>query len=138
MKQLIIYTNTNGGVAVCAPTGEISIYAVQQKDVPSGVESFIVDADQMPWVDSDFFDAWEQTNGVVRVNLSKAKDVAKERLRFERQPLLEALDVQFQRALETGASTAEVVAEKQRLRDLPALADSCTSLDQLRALKAAA
>lgn len=30
----------------------------------------------------------------------------------------------------------DVVAEKQRLRDLPALADDCTTLDELKALRA--
>ena len=72
---------------------------------------------------------------MIRVNLDKAKEITKARLRAEREPLLQALDIQFQRNLESGASNAAVVAEKQRLRDLPALADACTTLDQLKALR---
>ena len=73
---------------------------------------------------------------MITINFDKAKALTKDRLRAERAPLLAALDVQFQRNLETNASNTAVVAEKQRLRDLPALADTCTTLDELKALKA--
>lgn len=136
-KNVIIFTNDNGGVSVCVPTGEIPIEAVQGKDIPAGVQSHIVDAASLPNEHGDFFNAWEQTNGVVTVNLDKAKNLTKDRLRAERTPLLAAQDVAFQRALEAGHPTADIVAEKQRLRDLPTLTDACTTLDQLRALKAA-
>ena len=70
------------------------------------------------------------------INFDKAVDITKNRLRAERTELLQAQDVAFQRALESGADTAAIVAEKQRLRDLPTLADQATSLDELRTLKA--
>ena len=135
-KKVIIFTNENGGVSVCVPTGEIPIEAVQAKDIPAGVQSHIVAADSLPEADNDFFNAWEQTNGTVTVNMTKAKNLTKDRLRFERTPLLAEQDVAFQRALENGEPTAAIVAEKKRLRDLTTLADTCTTLDQLRALKA--
>lgn len=72
---------------------------------------------------------------IVTINFEKAKEIHRERLRRMRAPLLEALDVQFQRALEEGRSTAEVVAEKQRLRDLPELVDAATTLEELSAIK---
>ena len=73
---------------------------------------------------------------MITINLNKAKDITKERLRAEREPLLQAQDVAFQRALETGAETAAIVAEKQRLRDITQLADQATSTEELKALKA--
>lgn len=135
MSNVIIFSNANGGVSVCVPTGELPIDEVRRKDIPGGVQSYIVDAADLPEADNDFFDAWEQTRGVVTVNLDKAKEITKARLRAERAPLLAAQDVAFQRALETGADTTAIVAEKQRLRDLTALADACTSTAELRALK---
>lgn len=138
MSQVIIFTNENGGVSVCMPTGELPIEQVQGKDIPAGVQSFIVAQDSLPNDDNDFFNAWEQTNGVVSVNLSKAKEITKSRLRREREPLLAEQDVAFQRALESGADTSAIIAEKQRLRDLPTLANACTTLNELRALKASA
>ncbi len=134
MNNVIIYTNENGGVSVCVPTGEIPIEQVQAKDIPIGVESFIVSENSLPNNDNDFFNAWEQTKGIINVNLFKAKEITKNRLRIERKPLLEAQDIAFQRALEAGADTTAIVAEKQRLRDITNLANNCTSLEQLRLL----
>jgi hypothetical protein len=73
---------------------------------------------------------------MIKINLDKAKDITKDRLRAERTPLLQAQDVAFQRALEAGADTSAIVAEKQRLRDVTTLADSATTLEELRSLKA--
>jgi len=131
MTQAIIFTNDNGGVSVCIPTGEISIEAVQAKDTPVG--SLIVNTSDLP-TDNDFFDAWELVDGKVEVSLAKATEITKKRLRSEREPLLAAQDVAFQRALETGADTSAIVAEKQRLRDITNF--SATTLDELRSLKA--
>jgi hypothetical protein len=71
---------------------------------------------------------------MITVNLDKAKVITKDRLRAERTPLLQAQDVAFQRALEEGADTTAIVAEKQRLRDITGLADSATTLDELKAI----
>jgi hypothetical protein len=73
---------------------------------------------------------------MITINIDKAKEITKNRLRTEREPLLAAQDVAFQRALETSADTTAIVAEKQRLRDITSLVDSCTTTDQLRNLKA--
>jgi hypothetical protein len=72
---------------------------------------------------------------MITINFDKAKAITKDRLRAERKPLLEAQDVAFQRALESGADTAEIVAEKQRLRDITKLVDDAITLDELKALK---
>jgi len=74
---------------------------------------------------------------MIVINLTKAKAITKDRLREERKPLLQAQDVAFQRALESGADTTAIVAEKQRLRDITVLADQATTLDELKALGAA-
>ena len=73
---------------------------------------------------------------MIVINVDKAKEITKERLRVERAPLLQAQDVAFQRALESGADTTAIVAEKQRLRDITQLADQAVTLDELKELKA--
>jgi hypothetical protein len=70
----------------------------------------------------------------ITINITKAKAITKDRLRAERTPLLQAQDVAFQRALESGADTTAIVAEKQRLRDITQLADQATTLEQLKEL----
>jgi len=131
--QVIIYANDNGGVSVCYPTGEIPIEAVKTKDTPE--HSIIVDASILPNTDDDFFDAWELNGMDVTVNIDKARAITKTRLRVERAPLLVAQDVLFQRAQESNADTTAIVAEKNRLRDITKLADSCVTTEQLRGLK---
>ena len=68
------------------------------------------------------------------VDINKAKDIIKDRLRQERKPLLEAQDVAFQRALESNADTSAIVAEKQRLRDITNQVDTMTTVEELKAL----
>lgn len=72
---------------------------------------------------------------MITVNLIKAKEITKERLREERKPLLEAQDVAFMQAQEDGADTTDIVKEKQRLRDITKLADSAKTTDELKALE---
>ena len=133
MTQAIIFTNDNGGVSVCIPTGELSIQEVQVKDTPKG--SLIVNTSDLPNQHNDFFDAWELVDGKVEVSLAKAKEITKKRLRAEREILMSAQDVAFQRALESGEDTTLIVAEKNRLRDVTKLADAATTLEGLRAIK---
>lgn len=73
---------------------------------------------------------------MIVVNIDKAKAITKDRLRAERAPLLQSLDVAYQRADEAGdaAKKAEVAAEKQRLRDVTQLVDQANTLDELKAL----
>jgi hypothetical protein len=135
MAQVIIYVTNKGNVAVCFPTGEIPIEQVLIKDCPP--EAIIVDESDLPSdTNSEFFDAWELVDGKIQISLEKSKEITKNRLRAERVPLFQAQDVAFQKALESNSSTSNIVVEKQRLRDLPALADVCNSLDELRVLKA--
>ena len=52
--------------------------------------------------------------------MAKAREIHKNNIRRAREPKLAELDVEFQKALETGASTTDIVAKKQALRDAPA------------------
>lgn len=135
MSQVIVFETEAGNVAICIPTGELPIEQVLQKDCPA--HAFIIDQSKLPNSDNDFFDAWVLNGKNVEVSLAKAKEIAKDRLRAERKPLLDAQDVAFQRALETNGDTATIIAEKQRLRDVTNLTDSCTTTAELRALTCA-
>ena len=54
------------------------------------------------------------------IDMAKAKEIHKTNIREARAPKLAELDIEFQKALETGASTTDIVAKKQALRDAPA------------------
>jgi len=68
--NVIIYSQLNGQIAVCFPTGEIPIEEVLVKDCPAG--AIIIDDSLLPQgEDIKYFDAWELSNGVVSVNQDK-------------------------------------------------------------------
>jgi uncharacterized protein YdaT len=68
------------------------------------------------------------------IDINKAKEITKDRLRVERKPLLEAQDVAFQRALESNADTSAIVAEKQRLRDITNQVDTANTVEELKSI----
>ena len=70
----------------------------------------------------------------IRIDFDKAVVITQQRLRAERKPLLEAQDVLYMRATEQNQDTTEIVAEKQRLRDITKI--SVTTLDELKGLSA--
>ena len=63
------------------------------------------------------------------IDMSKARDIHKNNIREARKDKLAALDVDFQRALESSADTSTIVAKKQVLRDYPARAGIDTAAD---------
>jgi len=123
----IIYP-TATGVAILTPTGELSLEDTAAKDVPAGVPYRIVNDEDVP-SDRTFRNAWKHD---LTVDFPKAQALTKERLRADRKPLLEAQDVLFQRALESGKDATAIVVEKQRLRDVTKLVDAATTLDALK------
>ena len=70
----------------------------------------------------------------IRIDFDKAVVITQQRLRAERKPLLEAQDVLYMRATEQNQDTTEIVAEKQRLRDITKI--TVTTLDELKGLSA--
>jgi len=79
MSQVIIYTNTNNGVSVCVPTGELPIQTVLVKDAPAG--AVIVDDSTLPQGDDAlFFNAWTLSGTTVTVDMTKAKTEATNQL----------------------------------------------------------
>ena len=70
----------------------------------------------------------------IGVNIAKAKELQKERFRQVRKPLLEALDIDYQRADEAGDASkkTEIATKKQALRDVTnntALNDATTEAE---------
>lgn len=59
---------------------------------------------------------------MITINMDKARDIHRDRLRAMRQPVLEALDVEYQRADEQADANlkADIAARKQALRDVTA------------------
>lgn len=129
--KAIVYTSENGNAAVAGLAADISeaaALAALQKEHP---DAKLMDAVDLP-KDQDFFDAWVLTDEGVRVSMDKARELAKQKIRRIRQPMLAELDVAFQRALETSSDTSSIVVQKQKLRDATSLTDGTQTVDDLR------
>ena len=70
----------------------------------------------------------------VTINIAKAKDIWKDKIRSARKPKLEELDIQYMRAQEAGSDTSAIVTKKQELRDFPSQVDSATTTDEIKAV----
>jgi L-rhamnose isomerase len=70
---------------------------------------------------------------MITINFDKAKDITKDRLRTERKPMLESLDVVQLRNLNNPVVLATIEAKKQALRDATSQVDTMTTLDELKA-----
>ena len=68
------------------------------------------------------------------ININKAKEIWKDKIRLARKPKLEELDVQYMKAQENDEDTSAIVTKKQELRDYPAQVDSATTTDEIKAV----
>lgn len=82
-----------------------------------------------------FRSGWEANTdtNVISVNMDKAKDIWRDKIRQARVKPLADLDTAYMKALETGADTTQIVADKQALRDAPSLSsiNEATTPEQL-------
>ena len=67
---------------------------------------------------------------IITTDMAKAKEIHKTKIRNARPSKFAELDIEFQRALETGADTTTIVAKKQALRDAPAAAGISTAVTE--------
>ena len=88
--------------------------------------------------DRNFRGAWSLSGTVISEDLTKAKEIFKDKIREVRAPLLEAEDVVYMKALEADDASAKTasVTKKTNLRNAPA-ASAITNASSISALKAA-
>ena len=122
----IIYTNSDGTVSIITPAGDVNDAI---KDVPSGLSYEIVEDSAIP-TDRSFRNAWKQNSKTIETDMTKAKEIHKDKIRIARAPKLAELDIEFQKALETSSSTTDIVAKKQALRDAPAASGISTAASE--------
>ena len=86
----------------------------------------------------DFRGAWSLSGTVISEDLTKSKEIFKDKIREVRKPLLDAEDVVYMKALEADDAEAKAasVTKKTALRDAPA-ASAITSASTITELKAA-
>jgi phosphotransferase system IIA component len=71
---------------------------------------------------------------MITIDVTKAKEVWKNKIRVARKFALEKLDVDFIKAQEAETSTTAIVADKQTLRDLPNQVNTAATTDEIKAV----
>jgi hypothetical protein len=83
-----------------------------------------------------FREAWSLSGDVITEDITKAKELFKDKIREARKPLLEAEDVVYMKALEADDASAKSasVTKKQALRDAPSSTTiaNATTIEQLK------
>ncbi len=69
---------------------------------------------------------------MIKIDLPRAKEITKDRLRVERKPLLEALDIEVLKNITDATKLAEIEVEKQRLRDITNVVDGLSTVEELK------
>ncbi len=86
-----------------------------------------------------FRNGWEvdTDTSVISVNMDKAKDIWRDKIRQARVQPLADLDTAYMKALETSADTTQIIADKQALRDAPSLSsiNQATTPEELVAIQ---
>jgi len=133
IMRVIIFENDKGWVSIVSPyyppgttakqEAEIAT-VVQQKDVPrlpdgSMRPSHIVEYSSLDGIKL-FFEAWRLKDGKAVWHKPAADELQRKHFRALRKPILERLDVEFIRALESGDNVlvAAIAAQKKKLRDV--------------------
>ncbi len=70
----------------------------------------------------------------ITINITKAKEIWKDKIRFKRAGALKKLDLDFMKAQENGTDTTSIVADKNTLRDLPEQVDTASTVDEIKAV----
>jgi len=114
----IIYPQENAKLAVVSLATGVTVEEAIRSSIPQGVECAVVD--DLGSLDDEYFDAFEYDNLGIACNIDKAKQIHLDKFRAARAPKLEALDIDYSRADESGdaAKKAEIAAKKQALRDV--------------------
>ena len=110
----IIYQNSEGGVSVIIPTGELPIEEVAAKDVPEGVVYEIVENDAIP-ADRFFRNAWVANGAAVDIDLDKAKDIGHDMRRAQRAEEFKPYDEVIMKQI-PGADNAAAEEARQQIR----------------------
>jgi phosphotransferase system IIA component len=71
---------------------------------------------------------------MIIIDINKAKEVWKSKIRNARTSALAKLDIDFIKAQEQSLDTTSIVADKQTLRDLPNEVDTANSIEEIKAV----
>jgi len=145
MDKVIVYTHSKYGLAVCIPApddrrpGEVEdawLKRVSERSIPKDAKDVrVCSRNELP-KDRTFRDAWVHRGGKIDVDMPKAREIHRHRIRKARAKLLRKLDQEqlIAMAKDDRAALQKIESSKQALRDAPAhpSIDGAQSPDELK------
>jgi hypothetical protein len=135
--KTIFYTDPSTGYLVSLALSDkctLTPEQIAEKDVPDKITYKILDTATVP-TNYDFRDAWTYTDSKFGIDITKAREIHKNNIRYARTLKFAELDIEFQKAQETSADTSAIVDKKNALRNAPAdnAIDAATDVAGLKA-----
>jgi hypothetical protein len=133
-NQRIIYSTSEGGVAVVIPTGELPIEEVAAKDIPEGVAYEIVEDNAIP-ADRFFRSAWVLGDCCIDHDLDKCKEIGHDIRRSQRAEEFKPFDEVIMKQIPgTDATVAEEARQaiRDKYADMQIAIDTTTSPEQIK------
>lgn len=131
--QNIVWKRRDGGISITHIIDDIDAqnHAMElldraiEEESKTGVRNEILDWELLGVnmavpEDRTFRNAWDSVDGSINVDIDKAVEIQKDKIRIERAVELTRLDTDYMRADEQGDSVKKtsIAAEKQKLRDM--------------------
>jgi len=137
MSKVIIYNQEDGIMAICVPARNsgLTVEQIAEKDCPTGAR--VIDRTDLDSLDKEFRNAWVcDTDMNPVIDMPKAKDIWREKIRKARKTKLEELDIEYMKAQETGSDTSAIITKKNKLRDFPAKSEinAASNVTELKAV----
>jgi len=135
----ILYLQENNLVAIISGAEGVSILELQ-KQVPVGLPSIIIDSEQLPpsnhlehFRDALTADFDSPGQPDVKIDLEKAKNFAKIKIREHRTKLYETNDIVIRDAMITSDhfTLKTATAERDRLRNLTKIVNNVSNIDEI-------
>lgn len=88
---------------------------------PTAKHLILTDTADLPA--AGFRNAWFINDNKVEIDINKAKEIKRNQFRQARKPLLEQLDIEYMRAVETSNASKKksIAAKKKQLRDVTSI-----------------
>lgn len=119
--KLITYLQNNGVGVIIPSDPSLTIEEIAERDVPQGLPFLITEQLNVHDIYDGYLSAYDYNEATgAEVNIDKAKAIHLNKFREARLPKLQALDVQFMKAVEQTDTEkqAEIALKKQALRDV--------------------
>jgi hypothetical protein len=113
MNKVLLIEEQDSSISVLIPSNEEDLYSLSKEFA----KSKIVDSAFLP-KDREFRDAWNIDG---EIDLNKAKEIWRQKIRVVRDKKLKELDIKWMKAMERGDINiaSAIASNKQTLRNLP-------------------